>query len=82
MRIRDGENDDISKSNADEMFAFSQIIASGQNPLEVAAKLEKEAKKEEAKPKNVLDDDSAVAAYAQFMGDGGSLIPDPKEIEE
>ena len=63
------------------MFAFSQIIASGQNPLEVAATLEKEAKKEPQKPKNVLDDDNAVAAYAQFMTDGGSLYPDPKEVE-
>lgn len=38
----DQEPDSISKSNADDMFAFSQIIASGGNPLAVAAQIEKD----------------------------------------
>ena len=29
-------NDDIGRSSADDMFAFSQIIAAGGNPMEVA----------------------------------------------
>lgn len=36
-------NDDIGKSSADDMFAFSQIVASGGNPMEVAAQIEKDA---------------------------------------
>lgn len=35
--------DDIGKSSADDMFAFSQIVASGGNPMEVAAQMEQEA---------------------------------------
>jgi len=34
--------DDIGKSSADDMFAFSQIVAAGGNPMEVASQIEKE----------------------------------------
>jgi hypothetical protein len=33
-------NDGIGQASQDEMFAFSQIIASGQKPLEVADVME------------------------------------------
>jgi hypothetical protein len=47
------------------MFAFSQIIASGGNPLAVANQIEKEAAAQKPKgPTNVLDDDSSVAVFA------------------
>jgi hypothetical protein len=43
--------------------------------------MEQEAKNVPKKKSTVLDDDQAVAAYAEFMGNGGSLYPDPKELE-
>lgn len=40
MYDSDNANDSISQSNQDEMFAFSQIVANGGNPLQVVAALE------------------------------------------
>lgn len=62
------------------MFAFSQIVSSGGNPMQVAAEMEKELNKPKAKAKGVLDDDTAVAAYAEFMGSGGSFEEDPAKV--
>ena len=56
----DQEADSISKSGADDMFAFSQIIASGDNPLEAAAQMEADSKKEMKVSKGGLDDDQAI----------------------
>ena len=53
------------------MFAFSQIIASGGNPLAVAAEMEKDAAANKPKAAvNALDDDSSVAVFAQYMATG------------
>lgn len=62
------------------MFAFSQIVAGGQNPLQVAAQMEKELKKPVVKKIGGLDEDTAVAAYAEFMSSGGSFEEDPAKI--
>ena len=78
-------NDDIGKSSADDMFAFSQIIAAGGNPMEVAQQMEKEqaAKKVEDKTVGGLSEDQAVAAFAEFMSGEGSTpeVPDPKKLQ-
>ena len=75
--MRDGD-DSIAQSSTDDMFAFSQIIAGGQNPMQVANQIEKEAKKPVVKKIGGLDEDQAVAAYAEFMSSGGTLEVDPK----
>ena len=64
------------------MFAFSQIIASGGNPLAVADQLEKEQAANKPKPNvNALDDDSSVAVFAQYMATGeGAETIDPAKI--
>lgn len=64
------------------MFAFSQIIASGGNPLAVANQLEKEQAANKPKASvNALDDDSSVAVFAQYMATGeGAEIVDPAKI--
>lgn len=66
------------------MFAFSQIIASGGNPLKVADQLEAEQKKNQPKaPVNALDDDSSVAMFAQYMATGeGAETVDPAKLAE
>jgi len=48
--------------------------------MQVAAEMEKELNKPKAKAKGVLDDDTAVAAYAEFMGSGGSFEEDPAKV--
>lgn len=52
--------------------------------MEVAEAMEKELNKPKAKPQNILNDDQAVAAYAEFMSTDGSnlLVPDPAKILE
>ena len=62
------------------MFAFSQIVAGGQNPMQVAADMEKELKKPKPKTIGGIDDDTAVAAYAEFMSSGGSFEEDPAKL--
>ena len=73
--------DDIGTASADDMFAFSQIITAGQNPMAVVAEMEKEQNKKPALPGG-LDEDTAVAAFADFMANGGGVIdrPDPAKI--
>lgn len=77
--------DDIGKSSADDMFAFSQIVAAGGNPMEVAAQIEKDAKATQvatAAPGG-LSEDQAMAAFAEFMSGEGSTPaapPDPKKL--
>ncbi len=44
LRHRLTDDDNISTASTDDMFAFSQIVAGGQNPLQVASLMEKEAK--------------------------------------
>lgn len=72
--------DDIGTASTDDMFAFSQIITAGANPMQVAAEMEREAKKPPPKP--VLDDDQAMAAFSEFVSNGGGIIdkPDPAKI--
>lgn len=64
------------------MFAFSQIIASGGNPLQVAAAMEKDNIANKPKPAvNALDDDSSVAMFAQYMATGeGAETIDPAKV--
>lgn len=66
--------DDIGKSSADDMFAFSQIVAAGGNPMEVASQIEKEqaAKQVAATAPGGLSEDQAMAAFAEFMSGEGS----------
>jgi hypothetical protein len=63
------------------MFAFSQIIAGGQKPLEVAAAMEKE----QALPKkdtNILNDDAAMATFSNYLSSGEDInAPIDPEIE-
>jgi hypothetical protein len=64
------------------MFAFSQIIASGGNPLQVAAQMEKDNIANTPKAStNALDDDSSVAVFAAYMATGeGMEQADPAKI--
>ena len=62
------------------MFAFSQIAAAGANPSAVIENLEKEASKPKPKPKNILNDDQAMAAFAEFMSGEGSDQVDPAKL--
>ena len=62
-------NDGIGQASQDEMFAFSQIIASGQKPLEVADIMEKEAKKPK-KDGNILNNDDAMAMFSNYLNSG------------
>ena len=73
----DQEPDSISKSNADDMFAFSQIIASGGNPLAVAAQIEKDEASKVKVSKGGLDDDQAMSAFAAYMAGDSSGLLDP-----
>ena len=67
------------------MFAFSQIVAAGGNPMEVAAQMEKEAaaKQKEEKKVGGLSEDQAMAAFAEFAaGDGTDpTAKDPKVVK-
>ena len=74
--------DDIGTASTDDMFAFSQIITAGANPMQVATEIEKEATKAVAPPKPVLDDDQAMAAFSEFVSNGGGIIdrPDPAKL--
>ena len=63
------------------MFAFSQIIAGGQKPLEVAAAMENE----QAKPKkdtNILNNDDAMAMFSNYLSSGEDVNApeDPEAI--
>ena len=80
MHLHDPDQapDSISQSNADDMFAFSQIIASGGNPLQVASAMEQEVKMAPIK-KSALDDDQAMAAFASYMAGDTSGMIDPAQ---
>lgn len=73
-------NDGIGTASQDEMFAFSQIIAGGQKPLEVAAAMEKE----QAKPKkdtNILNNDDAMAMFSNYLNSGENVnAPEDPEL--
>ena len=73
----DPEADSISTSNADDMFAFSQIVAAGGNPMQVAAALEAEQKARPKKSGGPLDDDQAMSAFAAYMAGDTSGLVDP-----
>ena len=62
------------------MFAFSQIVAGGANPMQVANEMEKELNKPKPKTIGGIDEDTAVAAYAEFMSSGGSFEEDPAKL--
>ena len=62
------------------MFAFSQIVASGGNPLQVASAIEKDEKEKELarpKPGSPLNDDQAMSAFAAYMAGDTSGLVDP-----
>ena len=61
------------------MFAFSQIVAAGGNPMQVAAAMEADAKVEAKKDKGGLDDDKAMAAFAAYTAGNMSGLVDPAE---
>lgn len=65
-------SDGIGTASQDEMFAFSQIIAGGQKPLEVAAALEKEQSKPK-KDTNILNDDAAMAMFSNYVSSGEDI---------
>lgn len=65
-------SDGIGTASADEMFAFSQIIAGGQKPMEVVAGLEKEQNKPK-KDTNILNDDAAMAMFSNYVSSGDDI---------
>jgi hypothetical protein len=70
----DEEHDDIANSDVDSMFAFSQIISSGEKVSVVTKELEKDG---ETKNQN-LDEDMAILEFSNTMpGNEG----EPKHIE-
>ena len=72
------KNDDIASSNVDDMFAFSQVIASGGNIKQTVAQIEKDEEKRiatEKKEKEVSD-----WKYAMELQKPKIIIP--KEVLE
>ena len=60
------------------MFAFSQIIAEGENPTKIANQLDLENSK---RPKdNGLSEDQAVAAFSEFISN--DEVSDPAAIAD
>jgi hypothetical protein len=57
------------------MFAFSQIIAQGGNPMEIALSIEKD-EANAPKKNNGFDEDQAMAAFAQHLNDEDSIDPE------
>ena len=53
----EGGPDSISMSSTDDMFAFSQIVAGGQNPLAVANAMEKDLAQAPKREMGGLDED-------------------------
>jgi len=53
----EGGPDSISMSSTDDMFAFSQIVAGGQNPLAVATAMEKDLAQAPRAAMGGLDED-------------------------
>ena len=53
----EGGPDSISMSSTDDMFAFSQIVAGGQNPLAVANAMEKDLAQAPKQAMGGLDED-------------------------
>ena len=80
MAMDPDPSDGIGTASQDEMFAFSQIIAGGQKPLEVAAAMEKE----QAKPKkdtNILNNDDAMAMFSNYLNSGEDVnAPEDPEL--
>ena len=74
---RDEYEDDISKSNTDDMFAFSQIIAGGEKVSEVTKEIESGAETN----KQDLDEDQAVLAFSNTLP-GNADEPKLIEIDE
>ena len=48
--------------------------------MQVASEMEKELKKPKQKTIAGIDEDTAVAAYAEFMSSGGTLEENPADI--
>jgi len=72
------KNDEISTSNVDDMFAFSQVIAAGGNVKQTVAEIEKEEVKriaDEKKAKEISD-----WKYAMELQKPKKVIP--KEVLE
>lgn len=63
MSMDPDPSDGIGQASQDEMFAFSQIIAGGGKPMEVAAAMEKEQAIPKKDP-NILNDDAAMSMFS------------------
>jgi hypothetical protein len=57
--------DDIGTASTDDMFAFSEIVSAGGNPMAVAEQIERSVKKPKAA--SPLNDDAAMAAFSEFI---------------
>lgn len=65
MRVKDSDlpNDDISKSTTSDMFAFSQIIASGDKVSDITRELENVGQNLEKDN----DEDNAILAFSNTL---------------
>ena len=72
------KNDDISSSNVDDMFAFSQVIAAGGNIKQTVAQIEKDEEKRVAQEKK----DKEISDWKYAMELQKPKIVIPKEVLE
>ena len=70
----DEHNDSIATSNTDDMFAFSQIIASGDKVSQVTAEMEKSQTQNNKQD----DEDSAILAFSNTLPGNDD---EPKVVE-
>lgn len=61
------------------MFAFSEIIASGENVMAIASQMDKEIASRPKKDKG-LDEDQAIAAFAESLNQEEASV-DPKLMQ-
>ena len=72
------KNDDISSSNVDDMFAFSQVIAAGGNIKQTVAQIEKDEEKRIAQEKK----DKEISDWKYAMELQKPKVVIPKEVLE
>ena len=70
----DEKSDGIATSNTDDMFAFSQIIASGDKVSTVTAEMEKDQSHDHKQD----DEDSAILAFSNTLPGNDD---EPKTVE-
>lgn len=74
----DQTKDGIATSSTDDMFAFSQIIASGDKVSAITTQMDKEYKKADTKEQ---DDDNDILAFSTMLP-GNANEPKPVEVDE